>query len=405
MRSLLFLLFIPLALNAQPSLTLDQALSTALTSHPLLAAGQQRIASATGQRRQAGLTFNPRLVLQAENLRFPGSTPYVFGRDNDYFAFLQQTLESSGKRGKRVELASLGLRTAELELEILRRQISFRVRHAYWAAAGAQRSHELLIESQKNFQQVVEYHEIRVREGAMAESDLLRVRLESERIMLSANNAKLDADRARVLLFREMGESKFPEARLADPLELKDDRPLLTDIDQAVQRRAEVQLARAQLERARAGLILQQANARPNYDVLFGYKRTMGLDTALAGFQTDLPFLNRNQGNIESATADIKTAEANLAAAEAIVRAEAAAAQVEYEMRRRQITDFLGRFRQQAAETARIALAAYRLGGADLLRLLDAERLRIEIELINDRALMEYRQSIVALETALGNQP
>lgn len=405
MRLLLSALLIPLSLSAQQSLTLNDAVSTALAGHPLLAAGQQRIASATGQRRQAGLTFNPRLVLQAENLRFPGNTPYVFTRDNDYFAFLQQTLESSGKRGKRVELASLGLRNAELELEILRRQVAFRVRYAYWAAAGAQRSHELLTASQKNFQQIVEYHEIRVREGAMAESDLLRVRLESERIMLSANNAKLDAERARVLLFREMGESKFPEARLADPLELKEDRLLITDLDQAVQRRAEVQLARAQLERARSALVLQQANARPNYDVLFGYKRTAGLDTALAGFQTDLPFLNRNQGNIESATADIKTAEANLAAGEAIVRAEVASAQVEYEMRRRQITDFLGRFRQQAAETARIAQAAYRLGGADLLRLLDAERLRIEIELINDRALMEYRQSIVALETALGNQP
>jgi len=405
MRSLLFLAFIQYSVSAQQPLTLDSAVSTALASHPLLAAGQQRIASATGQRRQAGLTFNPRLVLQAENLRFPGNTPYVFSRDNDYFAFLQQTLESSGKRGKRVDLASQGLRTAELELDILRRQVAFRVRYAYWAAAGAQRSHALLIESQKNFQQVVEYHEIRVREGAMAETDLLRVRLESERITLSANNARLDAERARILLFREMGATQFPDAALADPLELKEDRLLLADLDQAVQRRAEVQLARAQLERARSALILQQANARPNYDVLFGYKRTAGLETALAGFQTDLPFLNRNQGNIESATADIKTAEANIAAAEAIVRAEVAAAKVEYELRRRQVTEFLGRFRQQAAETSRIAQAAYRLGGADLLRLLDAERLRIEIELINDRALMEYRQSIVALETALGNQP
>lgn len=405
MRPYWFLLLIPISLAAQQSLTLDQAVSTALAGHPLLAAGQQRIASATGQRRQAGLTFNPRLILQAENLRAPGNTPYAFNRDNDYFAYLQQVLETSGKRGKRVELAAHGLRSAELELEILRRQIAFRVRYAYWAAAGAQRSHALLVESQKNFQQVVEYHEIRVREGAMAESDLLRVRLESERIMLSANNAKLDAERARVLLFREMGESKFPDALLADPLELKEDRLLVSDAEQAVQRRAEVQLARAQLENARSALVLQQANARPNYEVLFGYKRTTGLNTVLGGFQTDLPFLNRNQGNIESATADIKTAEANLAAAEAIVRAEVSAAQVEYEMRRRQITDFLGRFRQQAAETARIAQSAYRLGGADLLRLLDAERLRIEIELINDRALMEYRQSIVALETALGNQP
>ena len=399
------LLLIPFSLAAQQLLTIDEAVSTALAGHPLLAAGRQRITSASGQRRQAGLLSNPRLLLQAENLRFPGNTPYLFTRDTDFFAFLQHTLESSGKRGKRVELASQGLRRAELELDVLSRQVAFRVRHAYWAATGAQRAHELFMESQKNFQQIVEYHENRVREGAMAEVDLLRVRLESGRIMLSANSAKLDAERARILLFREMGGSKFPEVRLSDPLELNDDRLLLTDVDQAVQRRAEVLLARAQIEQARGALILQQANARPNYDVQFGFKRTGGLDTMLGGFQTELPFLNRNEGNIESAAADIKTAEANLAAAEAIVRAEVAAAQVEYEMRRRQISEFLGRLREQAAETTRIAQAAYRLGGADLLRLLDAERLHIEIELIHYRALMEYRQSIVALETALGNQP
>lgn len=125
----------------------------------------------------------------------------------------------------------------------------------------------------------------------------------------------------------------------------------------------------------------------------------------LAGVQVDLPFRNRNQGNVESATADVRAAEANLAATEAIVRAEVAAAQVEYEMRRRQVREFLGRFRAQAAESSKIAQAAYRLGGADLLRLLDAERLRIDVDVLNYRAMMEYRQSIVALRTALGMEP
>lgn len=384
---------------------MDEAVSTALASHPLLAEGRQRVASARGQSTQAGLTLNPRLVLQSENLRLPGSTPYVFGRDTDLFAYLQQTMETAGKRGKRVDLASHGLRRAELEVEILRRQVALRVRQAYWAAAGMARIHELLVENQRNFQQIVEYHEIRVREGAMPESDLLRVRLEADRIALAANNAKLDADRARIQLFREMGQVTFPEARLSEPLELKEDRLLAADPEEALRKRPELEYARAQLEQTRANLVLQQANARPNYEVVFGYKRTAGLDTVLGGVQADLPFRNRNQGAIESAQADIKGAEASVSVTEAIIRAEVSAARVEYEMRRRQVMEFLGRFRTQAAESSRIALAAYRLGGADLLRLLDAERLRIDVELLNYRAMMEYRQSIVALENALGMTP
>ena len=390
---------------AQQRLTLDEAVAKAVEQHPLLAEGQRRIEAAQGQQRQAGLRYNPKLILQSENARIPASTPFIYGRETDNFAYLQQTFETAGKRGRRVELASQGLRGAELELSVLRRQVQRSVVLAYWAAAGAQRMYELLEESRKNFQQIVEYHEIRVKEGAMAESDLLRVRLEAGRIALGANNAKLDASRARIELFRAMGQTQFPAVLFSDPLELKEDRAMLVDALAALERRPEVLLARARLEQARRALTLAQANARPNYEALFGYKRTAGFDTVIAGLQVDLPFANRNQGNIETAAAEIKAAESNVAATEAIVRAEVEAAQAEYQMRRQQVREFLGRIRAEAAETSKIAQAAYRLGGADLLRLLDAERLRIEIDQLNYRAMMEYRQSIAALEFALGVRP
>lgn len=405
MKRVAVLVWVSLAAMAAERLTLEEAVARAVGGHPLLNEGQRRIEAAQGQKTQAGLRLNPKLVLQSENARVPGSTPFVYGRETDNFAYLQQTFETAGKRGRRVELASQGLRSAEMELSVLRRQVARSVELAYWAAAGSRRMHELLEETRKNFQQVVEYHEARVKEGAMAESDLLRVRLEAGRIALAANNAKLEAARARIELFRAMGQTAFPDVEFADALELKEDRAVAGDAAAAVERRPEAQLARARLEQARRAQQLAQAYARPNVDGVFGYKRTAGFDTVVAGLQVDLPFVNRNQGNIETAVAEVKAAEANVAATEAIVRAEVEAARAEYEMRRQQVREFLGRIRAQAAETSQIAQAAYRLGGTDLLRLLDAERLRIEIEQMNYRALMEYRQSLSALEFALGVRP
>ena len=390
---------------AQEPLTLEAAVERALASHPLLAEGRERVESARGQLRQAPLTFNPKLVLQAENYRAWGARPIQTSRETDDFAYLQQTFETAGKRGKRAELASRGLRAAELELAVLRRRVARDVSLAYWAALGAQKMQELLLESVRNFEKIVEYHEIRVREGAMAENDLLRVKLELGRIQLAANNAGLDAAKARIELFRAMGQTVFPDVRFAEALQLDEDRPLLTDEDEALRRRPEMLLAQARLEQARGNLVLQRANASPNVDALFGYKRSMGEHTLIAGLQWDLPVLNRNQGNIQSAAADIKAAEANLAATEAIIRAEVKAAAAEYQARRQQLKELVGRLRSQADETARIAQSAYRLGGADLLRLLDAERLRIEIELVHYRAWMEYRQSMEVLAFALGVKP
>lgn len=404
MNRLLVILACTLPLGAQETLTLEAAVERALASHPLLAEGRQRVDSARGQLRQAPLTFNPKLILQAENYRNWGSRPIVPGRESDDFAYLQQTFETAGKRGKRVELASRGLRAAEMELEVLRRNVAREVSLAYWAALGAQKMHELLLESVGNFRKIVEYHEIRVREGAMAENDLLRVRLELGRIELAANNAALDAAKARIELFRAMGQTAFPEVRLGEPLQTDAAAPPLPE-EEALERRPEARLARERLEQARANLVLQRANATPNLDALFGFKRSMGENTLIAGLQWDLPVLNRNQGNVQSAAAEIKAAEANLAATEAIIRAEVKAAAAEYESRRAQIRDLVGRLRQEAAETSKIAQAAYRLGGADLLRLLDAERLRIEIELVHYRAWMEYRQSMEVLAYALGVKP
>jgi cobalt-zinc-cadmium efflux system outer membrane protein len=61
--------------------------------------------------------------------------------------------------------------------------------------------------------------------------------------------------------------------------------------------------------------------------------------------------------------------------------------------------------RDGANEVYRIVDAAYRETGSDLLRLLDAERTKIEAELTYARALSEFQQSGVALETAQGTLP
>lgn len=403
MNRFVLLLFVPYTLCGQEMLSISQSVAKALTSHPLLAGAEGRIQSAAGLRRQAGLWPNPRFVMQSENLR--SYEQMRLWDAMDQFAYLQQTFETAGKRQRRVEIAASGERRAELERELLRRQIAARVRQSYWAAAGAQRLHELLLENEKTFGQIVEYHEARVKEGAMAEADLLRVQLEAERIVLAANGALLDARRARIQLFREMGQTQFPDVRVSDPIELQEDKPPLADADQAVTERAEVQLARQILEQTRRTLSLQHALAKPNVEALAGYKRTNGYDTVLGGLQFEIPFQNRNQGNIDSATAEIRVAESNVAATEALVRSEVEAAQADTSLRRRQVYEMVGRLREQAAETARIAQGAYRLGGADLLRLLDAERLRIETELLSIRAWTEYRQSLVALEAAMGVAP
>ncbi|MGA2716932.1 MAG: TolC family protein, partial [Bryobacteraceae bacterium] len=108
---------------------------------------------------------------------------------------------------------------------------------------------------------------------------------------------------------------------------------------------------------------------------------------------------------IEAAAAGIKAAESSVAATEAAIRSEMASSASNYESLQRLLNETLRPMRDGAGEVYRIVDAAYRETGADILRLLDAERIRIETEVTYARALAEFQQSAVALETAQGNLP
>ncbi len=405
MKRICILLLIPLALGAEEALSLRQAVEQAFAANPTLAAAQAGISSAEGRQQQAGLRLNPHLVFQQENLRFRGDPPFSYSRDTDTFAYLQQPIELGGKRSRRRDMALAELRLVQIQRELLRQQIAAVVKSAYWRALGRQQVLDVLRSNVDNFQKIIDYHEIRVREGAMPEADLIRVRIEGERLALSANDAALAADQARIELFRQMGLTQFPDVKLTEDLGQTPTAAPVADERKALEERAEVRAARQSVVLEQTNLAMQKSIGVPDLLGVLGYKRTAGLNTAMAGVQVELPVFDRNQGEVAAAGANIHRAESNLAATEALVRAEVRAASVDYSTRRRQLDVYLTKLRSQANESANIAQSAYREGATDLLRLLDAERTRIEVELLYYETLAAFHESEAALEAAMGIVP
>ena len=192
-------------------------------------------------------------------------------------------------------------------MRLQRNQIESRVSTAYWAAAGAARARDLLQEEVANFERVVQFHRDRVREGAAPEVDLVRIEVERDRLASLARTASQDAELARIALFREMGESEFPQVAFSDALEQVIQVGAFSP-EQVLERRVEMALARQAVEQARANLRLQQAHSKPDPDLQFGYERIGGFDTLYAAAQVPLPIRNRNQGQIEAAAAELKAA-------------------------------------------------------------------------------------------------
>jgi outer membrane protein, heavy metal efflux system len=387
---------------AQTTLTLDDAVRIALDRRPELKAAEARVSAALGLKNQAGLFANPRLVLQSENIRSSG---FNYGQDADTFAYASQLIETSGRRKNRIAVAQGAVTRSELEVQLGRRDIAERVRDAYWNALAAEATRSLYDENLQFFDQILQYHEARLKEGKVAEVDVLRVRLESGRLRAAADNARLNAESAQLELARELGTPNGGPWKLTEDigqLETPRTSAQTLSIEEA---RPEGRLAGQAVSQARSMLGLERANGRPDLDALFGYKRTAGLNTAIAGLQFNIPIFNRNQGATAAARANLGAAEQDLAATRTVLATELSLARKRYDARREQVERIFRPLKDQAVEISDISRAAYREGGLDLLRLLDAERLRVDAQISLVRALNDYHNSVTILERAEGVQP
>jgi outer membrane protein TolC len=198
-----------------------------------------------------------------------------------------------------------------------------------------------------------------------------------------------------------MGLTQFAPVRLADRLTDVRDVPA-PDIASVLSLRPETALSRQALVQAQSHLRLQRVAWIPDPEAFFGYKRATGFNTFVGGVNISLPLLNRNQGLISSAQAEIRLAESQQRATEAQIRAEVEAAWNTYVSRRTLLTETLAPMRERAEEISRIALAAYREGGIDLLRLLDAERARLEAMTAYYQALADYQTSVTHVQIVTG---
>ena len=406
--ALIFRVLATSVLADQAGLSLGSALDQARTQNPQLAMARARVSEAEGMREQAGLLPNPSLYATSENTPLGGSQPFRFSRDTDDYVYLNQKIELGGKRGRRVAFASENVGQMSIQSEVAMHQLLARVATAYWMAAGSAALDQLYQREVKTLDDIVDYNSARVLKGATAEADLIRIQLESDRLKAQARMASEQARRSLIGLYREMGATAFPDSitftdRLDDLAEIQP-----PDLPTVLRERPEMRAARAGVKQAEANFQLQRANAVPDPTLMAGYKRFSGTtqfpgqNTLFFGFQVPLPIFDRNQGQIAAAQAKVMGAKDAVIDQEIAIRAEVEAALSDNRSRRDALLKVLPRMARRAAESDQIAAGAYRLGGADILRFLDATRMDIETQVLLVQSLVDFHKSVVNLELVTG---
>lgn len=371
-----------------PPLTLAAAVAQAKAQSPLRQPARNIVIAATEAATLAGRRPNPLVEFRTENWG-PGRAQLPL----DVFATITQTLEMGDKRATRLAIASAERDAAGTNLTLVERQIVLRTTQLYVQALRARGVLDSLRLNREGLGTLITSVRRRVDEGYSAESDLLRFETEAARLDIDMARAAVDLERGLGALGVVIGSAMpLAASQLVEPAAVAPPSGDSAAVAAAITRHPEVTSADARVVRARQQTAFERARRLPDAIVTGGYKRTGGFHSGVAAVVMTMPFFDRNGVAVARATGEesAATAERDLTARRLTTEATAliVAARTLSARADRAGSDLL-----QPAESVRnAALATFREGTIDVLKLIDAERVYADVR----RAALELRLEALA---------
>ncbi len=372
---------------AQPStpLTLEQALARVTSQSPQRQAALAQVEGARAAARFAGAWPNPFVDVRAENWTF-GSWRWSPSTDRpgspalDAFVVLSQPIELGGKRSARRAIGEAELKSAEAALAQVERSLLLDTTRLFLDVVRGRETLKALEQNRDDLNGLQRAMGARVREGMAAASDLAKFQAETARLETQTLRARIDLGRSVSSLGAILGlDWRLTADQLVEPAGVTlPAGDIAAQIARAVERSPEVTAAAAREMRAAQALALERARRVPDTTISGGYKRTDGFDTGVLGVTLPLPLFDRNQRGVAAATGESRAAVQERRGVEARV-----AADVRSTLEAARLLDARARLVDEEllrpAETVRVAArSAFREGAADILNLVDAERVYLE---------------------------
>jgi cobalt-zinc-cadmium efflux system outer membrane protein len=358
----------------------------------------------------AALKPNP--VLTSTNENFPIFSPTdLFSWDNftnnqNFVESVSYLFERGGKREKRTLVARDTTEVVAKTAADAERQLAFQTEQAFISVLLANSTLDLARENLKNFANVVDVNRERLRAGDLAEADFFKINLQKLQFEQDLSAAEVAVVQAKAALRMSVGYES-----LTDDFEVQGDlayRAYATTLDDL--KRAAL-AARPDLQASQSGVTLAQhthelAYANRTRDITAGleYDRAGSLNALGFSVSVDLPFHDRNQGNIAHAKVAVAQAREQEAFARSTVLTDVVNAYATFQTSEKVLTLYQSGYLDQAKQSLDITSYVYQQGSGTLLDLLDAERTYRSTQLAYRQALAAYMTSAHQINLAVGRQ-
>jgi cobalt-zinc-cadmium efflux system outer membrane protein len=373
-------------------LTLGEAFALAEKSSPSLAAERLQVPVANAGIGVARQRLNPEMALEEDK-----ETPH------DALA-LTFPIELGGKRGRRIDVAEAAVATSEAMLARATIAMRVKVRRAFFALAGAERSADDASSLAQLAARSRDAVSERFKSGDAPKLELLQAQMGAAQSENEATTAKAVAESRRaelnVLIGRaadaattvtgDLGEGAIPDLATASSLAASGNGDLAVLVRRLHEQEQRLRLARAQ-KWPEFGVMGAVTHRDPDFD--WGWR---------AGVTLTLPLFHNHgaEATLEEATLSQLTAERDAQSAE--VRSKVASAWNLADARGKQYARYRDEILPTAQEVEAMAEDSYRSGQTGLVELIQSISSVRDARARAIEAGLAYQDALADLEEAMG---
>jgi len=402
----------PARAQEEATLTLEEALAEALARNPALVVERNTVGIAAGTLRQARIyPFNPELEAEGGAGRAKGIEEDERRGTNVQGVGLSQTIWLRGQRGIRIRSAQAGLRRAEAIVRDAERTVIGDVPRAFADLLVAQERVALAREVVALATEVADVARKQFEAGAVPELDAFRAEVELDKArnrLVAEERNRRTAERELALLLGRPAELTL---RAAAPVLLPIPPGDVAALQQAaVGQRPDLAAAREAVRTAAAELDLVRAERFfPELRVGVKYEESREFDsTGRAGLLTlsvPLPLINRLQGDIDRAAAELRQQEAAVDFVRRRIEKEVATALQQVVASRQVVDAYQDRILRDQERNFRLLREGYDLGEFKITDVLVGQREFIDAREAYLEAVSALNGAVSDLYRALGTRP
>jgi cobalt-zinc-cadmium efflux system outer membrane protein len=382
--------------------TLEQVQKIAGESNPTLRQAEAEIRAAKARQQQSGLYPNPTVAYTGDEIR-GGS---VGGGKQGFF--LQQTVVTGGKLGLSRDVFGKEVKLAEIEAEEQKTRVQSAVKMAFLRVLAAQELLYARRDMAMIAQDATKTQRRLMNTGQADESEVLEAEVEAQRMRMGARMQENTLREEWRSLAAVIGQPDLPLATVAGDLEkgwpdVNEEEAVesIAKKSPAV-RIAETAEARAQnvLDRARREAIPDvqiRGGLEYNNELLGSAPFAKGWE-GIAEVAVQIPLINRNQGSVAAARADIERAGQEKKRIALTLRERAASAVDQYANARLMALEYRDEMLPRSKKAYGLMVERYGQMLASYPRVLEAQRKLYELQIEYIAALESVWTNGIALQ-------